>query len=437
MQETINNVELKEPKISAELQGKNIRQSVELKDIPAEFKRWFIKTFKDNARKIDVLHEYDRDISVAENITQFEDKFEVLVADDEKLREQVANVKGQIAKSKHETEQKLKEQEREIIDRWKKSDYQKIYIKSFDVPKAMIKRVCDPSALLKGVTLVGETSLGKTILAINTIKEESKADICELENTYTSPLELYKLLYRYQSEYEKKQKVEGGFKVFGKIIAKPFFIVVFDDVEGLLTDRKSNAVLKSALWETNGQRIIKMNTIDRVLGDVPKAFEFTGHIIILANRLNLNDVNINAVKERTHYFELKFKYSEKLKVMSEIVKTEYPSTTLELRQKALDILVRNSDLSTQDFNFRTLIRAYDYMAYGEKEAEHLVKATLKSDERLTFILNLIDKSRKVDKEVEEMRAKPVEEQSNEFALRFDSSRMTFFRLKKKLLGMMI
>ena len=102
----------------------------------------------------------------------------------------------------------------------------------------------------------------------------------------------------------------------------------------------------------------------------------------------------------------------------------------------MDILVRNSDLSTQDFNFRTLIRAYDYMAYGEKEADNLIKATLKSDERFTFILNLIDKSRKVDKEIEEMRAKPVEEQSNEFALRFDSSRMTFFRLKRKLIEMM-
>lgn len=423
---TITAVELKEPKAVSELQGKGIKQSVELKDIPREFKMWFIKTFKENAKRIDVLHEYDRKLSVGENISQFEDKFEILVADDEKLKGQVGNARSQIAKSKHETESKLREQERAIIDKWKKSDFQKIYIKSFDVPKALIKLVCKPKALFKGVTLVGETSLGKTILTINTIKEENCAEICEFENTYTTPLELYKLLYRYQHEYEIKQKSK-----------KPFFMVIFDDVEGLLTDRKSVSVLKSALWETNGQRIIKMNTIDRVLGDVPKAFEFTGHIVILANHLNLNDININAVKERTHYFELKFKYSEKLKVMSEIIKTEYPSTTLELRQKALDILVRNSDLTTTDFNFRTLIRAYDYvMAYGESEAEHLIRATLKSDEKSTFILNLIDKDRKVDKEVEEMRAKPIEEQANEFALKFDNSRITFFRLKRKLIEMM-
>src|SRR3990167_2270080 len=84
-------------------------------------------------------------------------------------------------RSKSETEKKLREQEKDIIEKWKKADFQKIEIKSFDVPKALIKLVCNQKALLKGVTLVCETSLGKTILTINTIKEEKCAEICEFE----------------------------------------------------------------------------------------------------------------------------------------------------------------------------------------------------------------------------------------------------------------
>ena len=127
-QKLVEKTELKEPKATSELQGKGIK--IELQDIPREFKVWFIKTFKENAKRIDVLHEYDRKLSVGENISQFKDRFEILVADDEKLKEQVANARSQIDKSKSETEKRLREQERVIIDKWKKSDFQKIAIRS-------------------------------------------------------------------------------------------------------------------------------------------------------------------------------------------------------------------------------------------------------------------------------------------------------------------
>lgn len=370
-----------------------------LKDIPISFKKWYLKAFKEahENRTIDVFAEYDRKLNIAENKNLFLGKFNALLNSDYKLELQAKQTQKAEEKFKIEQLNKIKEEEKKLIKEWKKSDFEEINIKSFDVPKHFLKMLC--RGFCNSVVLVGEGGIGKSYLTINILKEE-KQDF-EYLNTHTSPLELYKWIY-----YNKDK------------------VLIFDDVKGLLDNEKSVSILKACLWETDGKRMVTMNTTDRYLQDVPKIFEFKGKMIILANKLNLNDEHLNALITRTNYFELNFSYKEKLRIMSEIMKKPYKNTQLTDRQKALDLLIKNTDITTQDLNFRTLIKTFDYLLYDEKKAENLLISTLKIDENLKLVKELMES------------AKSVNEQIAEFILKTGKSRITYFRYKEQIKKLM-
>ena len=117
-------------------------------------------------------------------------------------------------------------------------------------------------------------------MAINTIKKE-KRDFVYL-NTYTTPLALYKYLY------DNKDK-----------------LIVLDDVMGLFNNEKTLALLKSALWEVDGKRLITMNTTSRLLEGYPLIFEFKGQVIFLSNRIKENE-HITALLSRTEKYIIDF-----------------------------------------------------------------------------------------------------------------------------------
>jgi len=382
------------------------------KSIPKAFKKWYLEVFSENRDKIDVVMEYDRTCSVAENQTVFLDKFRNFVNENKRFGNLVNQTKSADEKFKIEQLSKIMQEEKELIENWKKSEHQEINIKSFEEPKDLIKLICSPNSIMKGVILIGESSLGKTFLTINTLKEIKFEDY-EWIRTYVTPLELYKMLYYKQREFESK------------LGENPFFILVFDDTEGLLTNTNSVSIIKSALrGENNSLRIVEYNSTRLDKENIPKHFKFTGHIIIIANKVNLKDKNVFAIKERTHFKELNFSYKEKIKILKQSIKNDYESTTLELRQRALDMVIKNTDVITQDLNFVTLLRAYDYLIYDERKAEILLKSTLKIDEDLKLVKELMEGD------------KVVTEQIKEFDLKRGKSRATFFRLKEEVKRLM-
>ena len=372
-------------------------QIVVEKDITPTFKKWLIKAFGENIDKVDFESEYDKTLNFDENKNHFTEKFsrefcdeykEYILLKDEKAKEQA---------QKEIMQNQVKKQEKELINEWRKSDYQDIDIKSFDIPKHYIQMVC--RGICNSCILIGSGGTGKTFMTINILKKEK----CNFvyQNTYTTSLELYKYLY------DNKDKV-----------------IILDDVEGL-DNPKSLAILKSALWETDGKRIITMNTADRVLQEIPKIFEFKGKIIMLSNRLNEKDEHTQALITRSNYYELNFSYKEKLRIMKEITKKEYKNTNLELREKALNLVVKNTDIYTNELNFRTLIKTYDLLLYDKNRAEKLLKATLKINTDIKLITELMKNDKSINEQIEEFR------------LKTGKSRATYFRLKERVKELLI
>lgn len=372
-------------------------QIVVEKDIIPTFKRWLIKAFGDNLDRVDFESEYDKTLTFDENKEHFTNQFsrefckeykEFILLKDEKAKEQA---------QKELMQNQVKKQEKELIDEWKKSDYQDIDIKSFDIPKHYIQMVC--KGICNSCILIGSGGTGKTFMTINILKKE-KCDFV-YQNTYTTSLELYKYLY------DNKDKV-----------------IILDDVEGL-DNPKSLAILKSALWDTDGKRIITMNTADRVLQEVPKIFEFKGRIIMLSNRFNEKDEHTQALITRSNYYELNFSYKEKLRIMKEITKKAYKNTNLKLREQALNLVVKNTDIYTNELNFRTLIKTYDLLIYDKNKAEQLLKATLKINTDIKLIQELMKNDKSINEQIEEFR------------LKTGKSRATYFRLKERVKELLI
>ena len=366
------------------------------KDMPIKFKNWLKKAFKDNLDQIDAVSEWDRSLTISENIGIFKDKFSSMF-DSEYVEEiRLSDMKDKEKTNKEFEMNEARKEEKELIENWKKSDYEEISIKSFDVPQHLIRMVCRKNA--NGCVLTGFGGSGKTFCAINTIKAE-KIEF-EYQNSYATPLELFKWLYL------NKDK-----------------ICVLDDCEGIFNNPKSLAILKAVLWDTDGRRIVTMLTTDRYLEGTPKTFEFKGGVVILSNKIKENE-HISALLSRTMYYELNFTYKEKLKVMQEISKKAYKNTTQKDRDLALTMLINATDVTTDELNFRSLIKTYELIQYNPKKAESILKSTIKANEPMKLVMELLKNN------------KSEQERIYEFFEKTGLHRSTYFGLKRQLKELM-
>ena len=244
--------------------------------------------------------------------------------------------------------------------------------------------------------LLSEGGLGKSYTVLQTLKEEGLKDGEEFVyiTTFSTPLELYHILY------ENKDK-----------------LVVLDDTEGILTDRKSISILKSALWSANGRRVLNYHSTTGKL-QAPESFEFTGKIIFCINEIG-HDKIIQSLVSRCLFYRLKFSYQEKLKMMEDIAKSEGIAT------EVMEFIKIYTTPATRNLNFRTLFHiwnAYRYDSDNGKDGrwKELAKALLETNEELGFVLGLIESAR------------PVNQQVKEFITTRHMSRRTFFRYKQML-----
>ena len=376
---------------------KQITEQINEKEIPIKVKNFLKEAFGDNLDLIDFKAEIDSSLNSDEIIGHFAQKFSTLFCEEYKEKLKLKDAKEKAIAQKEIQLSEIKKEEKKLIEDWKKTDYKDIDIKSFDIVKNYIQLICRNNSHygINGILITGETGLGKSYCVINTLKQE-KVDFCYL-NTWTTALELYKYLFNNNSK-----------------------IIVFDDVVQLLDNPKNIGILQSALWEVNGKRIITNNTTDKVLEGCPKIFEFTGKIIIISNELKETNEHIKSVKERCLPLELNFTFNEKLKIMKEISKKPYKDTTQQLRDNALNMLISCVDVSTENLNFRSLIRAYECLIFDKSKAKDMLNHTLKINEEWQFVFNLMNSNKSID------------EQISEYNLKFNKSRASFFRTKKEI-----
>lgn len=241
--------------------------------------------------------------------------------------------------------------------------------------------------------ITSRAGLGKTRITLETLKSEGIQFY--YVSGYTTPLELYKTLYRHKDE-----------------------LIVFDDIEGLFCDKVSVAILKSALFGvTSGKRVVSYLT-SKNLFDVPKAFEFTGKIVILANQVSGNrNENFRALMSRLPHYVLRFSFDEIIEISNKIIQSSDLSDTA--KQVAFDYV--NNEVKESDFfNFRELNRLIAFLRYDSEKGLEMYKASRNIDDELKIVCELVNSGLSVDDQI-----KSFNEQTGK-------SRRTYFRLKKRL-----
>jgi len=307
-------------------------------------------------------------------------------------KESGLKITGKIADLKTKEE---KEDEKELED-WKSDNKEHTIIEEFKTPNELLKCVLQTKHY-EGLIFTGEGGIGKTILTLSSIKKILKPNEWEYSNGYTTPLSLYGFLY---NNRDKKA-------------------IILDDVEGIFNNKLSLAILKGALWDSDGKRICQYSsTSDKA--KYPEKFVMKANIIILCNHIpKENDASTRAMISRTIFYKMSFSFNQKMKICKDFVADDKTLSDMD-RKNILKILVDEVTEATRDFNFRTLKKLIAFVQYNKKKAIDLFRATTETDELKQAYLKVITKS------------DVVKTQILLFIELTGRSRRTFFRTKKEM-----
>jgi len=248
------------------------------------------------------------------------------------------------------------------------------------------------------VLLLSDGGLGKSYQILKVLQE---CGLIEGEdyvylNTYSTPLALYNFLYEHAN-----------------------MLVVLDDMEGLLDDRRALSMLKSILWSASKHRYVHyLSTSPRLF--VPMRFEFTGRVIFALNDLPKATRQLKAVLTRCIVCELKLTHQEILQLMYSIAEKPFKQLTREQRLEVVKFIEENTDETTKDFNLRMLVKGMEMRSYSETKWRDLLLSTFETDETLRLLRHLA------------RSGMSVEEQAREFTRLTGMSRATFFRYRQKV-----
>lgn len=130
-------------------------------------------------------------------------------------------------------------------------------------------------------------------------------------------------------------------------------ILVLDDVEDTLRDIKSVGVLKGALWPTPDDK----RRVSWITSKDSKEFCFTGKIIFLLNYFNYKGSVMNALKDRSLFYNLKLSNDELCEMMKERSKVPYDKIPFVQRKKIAEFIKQKVG-SSKKLSLRLLPKAY-------------------------------------------------------------------------------
>jgi len=354
---------------------------------------------------IDVEAEIDEKLSFEENWSALRPKVEALVPQEKKLEKQVKEAKVRELEATTIANREYlafvdRERETAIKHILESSDGEVIQ-EAFKPVRQLVRVVASgysPAMIVEGPGAVGKTHNVQAELSEMGLKE--KEDYALL-NTYSTPLEFYRMLWEY-----KDSKA-----------------IILDDVAGIFNNDKTIALLKSALWGCP-LRIVQYNSSTEKLGAIPNEFIMNAGIIILTNQLpKKNHPHIDAVISRCHYLELKFTREQIIRILYDFAKNRdyHPDLTQEDRLKVIDWLVKNTN-DAYDVNFRTLIKLYDLYRFDKEKWTELAIHLLQPDETKLAYLEAIEKNNTTKDAVEQ------------FVAMTGHSRSKFFRVQREIRG---
>ncbi len=227
--------------------------------------------------------------------------------------------------------------------------------------------------------LVGAAGIAKS----QTVRKAVGAGACWIEGNAT-PFGIYTELYKHRGE-----------------------LVVIDDVDSLYTDRSAVRLLK-CLCQTDPQKSIAWHSAAAGTDEIPRQFQTTSRVVIIANDWKTLDQNVAAVQDRGHL------------VIFEPTAEEVHRQVAEWfwDQKIYDWFADHLHLIPNP-SMRNYLRAAELQASGINWVQHLL-SEIPPKTRL----------------VAELGADPQYQTANEciqaFAERGGGSRATYFNHKKRL-----
>ncbi|MDE2430110.1 MAG: hypothetical protein KGM99_15410 [Burkholderiales bacterium] len=243
---------------------------------------------------------------------------------------------------------------------------------------------------VNSVILAGEGGLGKTHTVMATLANSGVADEVHGEAIAFSNLpdmlcKTWDKSWRAANRaWEKQRKfvtikgVSTSKGLYMSLYEHNGKIIVFDDCDDVLDDKKSNSksidLLKNAL-DTYDTRTLNWNADMRGKDAPPKVFEFTGQVIFITNK-NLNDIP-QPLRTRSLVIDLSMTPQEKIDRMRHIVtqKEFMPKYSTEMKQTAVNWLDHNK-ADIKDLSMRVLIMAIKLFAEAKGKESQLIKYTL-------------------------------------------------------------
>jgi hypothetical protein len=254
---------------------------------------------------------------------------------------------------------------------------------------------------LNGLMVLGGAGIGKTFNVMNYL-DKHKIDF-SLMRTYTTPLALFMWLWEHKDDK----------------------LIVMDDVDGIWDNDFSAAILKSALWEVDGERRIEWHSSSRTLdkSGIPFEFLFNAKIIFICNKTRDNP-NVDAVLSRVLYYKFIYTRKELIDEMKKICE-HFTGYSLDKPEK-LEV-VEVIDKMASVFDFRTLMQGFAIKEHCKLNNKKNWKSIF-----ITVLEGDINKELKLVFELVNNANLTVEQQVREYEQTTGKSRRMFFYQKKKL-----
>ena len=225
------------------------------------------------------------------------------------------------------------------------------------------------SEYTKSLFIVGPAGTRKSFHVLTALKEKNLPFV--LYNSHSTPLGLYEILY----------KNANG-------------IVVLDDIDAIVEDKRSVGILKAATFSASGERIVTWASTARVLSQrgLPERFIFSGRVIILANDFHENrKESFQAFLSRMYCYNIQLSAEErKLLVRTIFLKQDVFGMEDCAKQNMIAYMESLLNFSNVNaYNLRTAFKAADiWKNAGEEIAKGLIQDLLGTDDKLRAFLKI-------------------------------------------------
>lgn len=257
--------------------------------------------------------------------------------------------------------------------------------------------------------------LGKTHNVLDVLETELEADQFVHQKGFTTPIELYKTLYK----------------------ARENDMVLFlDDVSGITSNTKAIDMLKSATDTEGVENWVEYRTskaIDHPTvpgGELSNTFCFRGNIIMSFNETPSNH-HFNALKDRGTFYQLQFSYDERVEIIKQIAEKPTFSELSVSEQRATARWLETATNPSYEVSIRTFEEVCNMRAFSQQSSGASSQASPDWEKMALDVFNM-DYEKHLIIKMREAGEMPVADQVSEFCEETGKSESYYYDLLSEL-----